>query len=88
MEEITQHSRRGAEIRAFLKRATDYFRRIENEYKKWELDEEQSDRAIPYGWGTRRFHAILTHQDESTKVDVPSFIQNASSDITRWRQRI
>ena len=65
LEEITRHNRRDSEIRAFLKRTTDYFRRIEEEYKKWEPKEENRDRTIPFGWRTRRFDEMLTHQHES-----------------------
>lgn len=77
------HISRDSDIRQFLKRLVDYFRKSENHY----VDMEQKDIA-PFGWAGRPYHArhaILTHRDDMTKFDLPCFIQTASSDITRWR---
>lgn len=41
--------------------------------------------SAPLSWRQRHYHAVLTHQDDMTKIDLPSFIISASSDITRWR---
>lgn len=34
------------------------------------------------GWNSMANHAIVTHQDDMTKVDLPHFVVNVSADIT------
>ena len=46
------------------------------------------DSAPVYRWRQRPNHALLTHQDDMTKVDLPHFVTEASGDITRWRYDI
>lgn len=78
LQNLRGHNLRDANIRKFLKELTDHFRTVENAYVEME-----GEAAVD--WCTRHDHAVITHQDDMTKVDLPSFIINASSDITRWR---
>lgn len=77
LQVLSRHTVRDARIRQFLKLLTDHFRGVERQYATMH--------EAPCGWRQRHDHAILTHQDDMTKVDLPSFIITASSDITRWR---
>lgn len=53
---------------------------MENSYRR-----NDKDGDVPFAWCDRKDHAIVTHQDDMTKVDLPSFSVSASSDITRFR---
>lgn len=77
LTQLEHHTLRDATIRKFLKVITDHFRVAESVYVEM--------RNAPSGWRQRHYHAVITHQDDMTKVDLPSFIIEASSDITRWR---
>lgn len=64
LSEMKEHNLRDAAIRKFVKAMVDYFRNTENSYR--ELGE-----SAPFGSRERPHHAIVTHQDDMTKVDLP-----------------
>lgn len=44
----------------------------------------ESVQCMSFDWQKRSSHALITHQDEITKVDLLSCVVSASADITRW----
>lgn len=85
LQELDRHNKRDARIRKLLKELTDYFRDIEQSCRELEQMERGLGREVRHGWRENPYHGMITHQDDMTKVDLPSFVQTASSDITRWR---
>lgn len=80
VNELASHSRRDMHIRRALKVMSDHFRNVENDWIKRGLFKTEDPM-----WNRLPSHAIITHQDDMTKVDLPYFIESASADITRWR---
>ena len=80
LESIKGHTERDRDIRKFIKSISDHFRQVENRC----INERGFDVSCPT-WNQHYEHAIITHQDDMTKVDLPYFVQSASADITRWR---
>lgn len=76
LKDLEDHNLRDANIRRALKGFIDHFRQVERAYLRL------GSRSRT-GWKQRIDHAIITHQDDMTKVDLPSFIVTASSDIAR-----
>lgn len=83
LQNARDHNLRDAAIRGFLKKMADYFRDIENLYRA-----QGGTSRLRWGWIERSDHAIITHQDDMSKVDLPHSIVSASSDSTRWRYDI
>lgn len=79
LDQMRVHNMRDARIRKLLKDAIDYFRVVENSLR------EIGAGNYCVGWCTIPNHATIVHQDDMTKVDLPSFVVTASADITRWR---
>lgn len=77
LREFVEHNQRDAAIRKTVKSWSDYFRDVENSYRRLNLSGN--------GWNSMPNHAIVTHHDDMTKVDLPHFVVNASADITHWR---
>ena len=82
--ELRVHNERDARIRGFLKRLIDHFRQQEN-YERSRAGSEFDALQRPFKWRQRPEMALLTHQDDMTKVDLPHTVVESSSDITRWR---
>lgn len=64
-----------------MKDFIDHFSNGENLYREL----ESGGSRIQKGWRQRLDHAIIIHQDDMSKVYLPSFVVTASSDITRRR---
>lgn len=77
LAEFVEHNHRDANIRKTVKSWSDHFRRTENNYRHMN--------HLGNGWNSLADHAVITHQNDMTKVDLPHFMVNASADITRWR---
>lgn len=77
LQEFVEHNERDAKIRKAVKVWSDHFRDVENSYRK--LNRSGN------GWNSMPDHAVITHQDDMTKVDLPHFVVNVTADITRWR---
>ena len=82
VQELKRHNERDARIRGWLKRLTDHLRSKENSSRQKAL---KTSGIEPFGWCQRRNFALVTHQDDMTKVDLPHIVVDASADITRWR---
>ena len=80
--ELKIHTERDARIRGWFKRLTDHLRCEENNSRGGML---KTGLAEPFGWCQRQNRALVTHQDDMTKVDLPHVVVDASADITRWR---
>ena len=74
---FVEHKERDAVIRAAVTEWSDFFRDAENSYRRLNVCGD--------GWTSLQNYAVVTHQDDMTKVDLPHFLVNASADITRWR---
>lgn len=74
---FVEHNLRDAEIRKTVKLWSDFFRTVENRYRELRVTGSE--------WNSMYNHAMITHQDDMTKVDLPHFMVNVSADITRWR---
>lgn len=72
---------RHAAIRVFLKQLTRHFQSVEAKYQAV----EDRRRLLSRQWRTETDHAMPTHQYGMTKVDLPYFSANASSNVTRSR---
>ncbi len=74
---LNVHQTRHLHIRRTINKLITYFKGKENEYRRVE--------SPPFQWRARQGHSHVSHQDASTKIDLPSTVFEKSSDITRWR---
>lgn len=81
LEALRIHTERDARIRKVVKVWADFFRNV---YKD-DVKERQGGGFLPSGWRELRGRAVMVHQDAMNKVDLPSSVECATSDITRWR---
>lgn len=77
LRSFLEHNQRDAQIRKTVKSWSDYFRGIENIYRELKVTGKT--------FHGLRNHAVITHQDDMSKVDLPHIVVNSSADITRWR---
>lgn len=75
---LNEHTMRDASIRKTVKAWGDHFRSVENDYRK-------NPERLAGGWNSLSDHAIITHQDDMTKVDLPHFVTHVSGELARWR---
>lgn len=77
LRDLMKHNERDAKIRGTVKSWGDYFHQLENKFRA--MNRPGGD------WNSMPDHAMITHQDDMTKVDLPHFVISVSGDITRWR---
>ena len=83
LAELTSHTKRDASLRKWLKQVVDKLRAAHNKF----IADHRGVPAegIPHAWCSRFGMGMITHQDDMSKVDLPSTIVDASCDITRFR---
>lgn len=80
------HNSRDSRIRGFVKNLSDHFRKAEERYRETQRGHShRREFTASAEWNLYPDRAMITHQDDMSKVDLPHFVVSASSDITRWR---